>query len=109
MLNRTQKELTDDDIRRVADTYHAWRGAKKAGNYEDTPGFCKSATLDEIGKHGHVLTPGRYVGAEDGEEDDEPFDDKLKRLTAQLDAQLEEGGRLEKVIKDNLKGLGYGS
>lgn len=109
MLNRTQKELTDDDIRRVADTYHAWRGAKKMGNYEDTPGFCKSATLDEIGKHGHVLTPGRYVGAEDGEEDDEPFDDKLKRLTAQLDAQLEEGGRLEKVIKDNLKGLGYGS
>ena len=64
LVDRTHRELTDEDIARIAGTYHAWRGDKGAGEYADVPGFCKAATLDEIRKHGHVLTPGRYVGAE---------------------------------------------
>ena len=82
MVDRTHRELTDEDIARIAGTYHAWRGEKEAGKYEDVAGFCKSATLDEIRKHGHVLTPGRYVGAEAQEDDGEPFEEKMKRLTA---------------------------
>ena len=74
--------------------------------YTDIPGFCKSATLEEVRKHGHVLTPGRYVGAEAQEEDGEPFEDKMKRLTAQLREQQVEAGNLDKAIKANLKGLG---
>ena len=64
MVDRIHRELTDDDIASIANTYHAWRGEKDAGEYEDVAGFCKAATVDEIRKHGHVLTPGRYVGAE---------------------------------------------
>lgn len=75
--------------------------------YEDIPGFCKSATIDEIREHGHVLTPGRYVGAEEVEDDDEPFDDKMRRLTGELAEQFAESARLESSIKSNLKGLGY--
>ena len=80
LVDRTHRELTDEDITRISGTYHAWRGEKDAGDYEDILGFCKSATLEEIRKHGHVLTPGRYVGAEAQEDDGEPFDDKMKRL-----------------------------
>ena len=72
-----------------------------------SPGFCKSATLEEVRKHDHVLTPGRYVGAEAQEEDQEPFEDKMKRLTAQLREQQVEAGNLDKAIKANLKGLGF--
>ncbi len=108
MVDRTHRELTDDDIKRIADTYHAWRGQKGAGKYKDIAGFCKSATLDEIRRHGHILTPGRYVGAEAQPEDDEPFADKMKRLTAELERQFKESARLEKEIRKNLKGLGYG-
>jgi len=89
--------------------YHAWRGEKDAGKYEDVAGFCKNATVDEVRAHGFVLTPGRYVGAEDVEEDDEPFDAKMKRLTAKLGEQFAEGRKLEKEIEKNLRGLGYGS
>ena len=71
------------------------------------PGFCKSATLDEIRAHGHVLTPGRYVGAEAAEEDGEPFEEKMKRLTAALNAQFEVSSRLESAIRENLKKLRY--
>src|SRR5262249_33318866 len=83
-VDRVHRELTDDDIAKIASTYHAWRGDKDAGKYEDVPGFCKSTTLEEIGKHGHVLTPGRYVGAEAQEGDGEPFDAKMKRLVTTL-------------------------
>ena len=76
LVDRVHRELSDDDIAKIAGTYHAWRGDKGAGKYEDTPGFCKSATLDEIRSHGHVLTPGRYVGAEEIEDDGEPFERK---------------------------------
>jgi type I restriction enzyme M protein len=113
MVDRTHRELTDDDIARIANTYHAWRtvGARHASplpEYRDIPGFCKSATLEEIRKHGHVLTPGRYVGAAEQEEDDEPFDQKMQRLMAQLREQQAEARRLDEAIWKNLKELGYG-
>ena len=106
MVDRTHRELTDEDIARIADTYHAWRGEEGAGAYDDVPGFCKSAALDEVRKHGHVLTPGRYVGAAPQEDDGEPFEDKMKRLVAQLREQQAEGARLDAAIEENLKTLG---
>jgi type I restriction enzyme M protein len=108
MVDRTHRELTDEDIARIANTYHAWRGEKEAGEYADVPGFCKSATLEEIRKHGHVLTPGRYVGAEVAEEDGEPFEEKMQRLTATLREQSAEARKLDATIATNLKELGYG-
>ncbi|MDR1424843.1 MAG: type I restriction-modification system subunit M [Azoarcus sp.] len=108
LVDRTRRELTDEEIGRIAAAYHAWRGEGDAGDYADIPGFCKSATLEEIRKHGHVLTPGRYVGAEKAEDDGEPFTEKMARLTAQLEAQFAEGAELEARIKANLEGLGYG-
>jgi len=95
LVDRTHRELTDEDIARIADTYHAWRGTfssplpqgegqGEGGVYADVPGFCKSAPLDEVRKHGHVLTPGRSVGTEAQEDDGEPFEEKMKRLTATL-------------------------
>jgi type I restriction enzyme M protein len=107
LVDRTHRELSGEEIARIAGTYHAWRGEKEAGKYADIPGFCKSAKTDEIAEHGFVLTPGRYVGAAEVEEDDEAFDDKMKRLTATLAEQFAEGAKLEKAIKANLKGLGY--
>jgi type I restriction enzyme M protein len=108
LVDRVHRELTEEEITRIADTYHAWRGEKDAGNYEDIPGFCKSATLEEIDSHGYVLTPGRYVGAEETEDDDEPFEEKMGRLMAKLEVQFQESARLEKEIRENLRGLGYG-
>jgi type I restriction enzyme M protein len=107
MVDRTHRELTDEDIARIASTYHTWRGEKEAGHYEDVPGFCKSATLEEIRKHSHVLTPGRYVGAEAQEDDGEPFEEKMERLTLQLSEQFERSRELEDKIRENLKGIGY--
>lgn len=108
LVDRTHREFSYDELARIAATYHAWRGEPDAGKYEDVPGFCKSATLDEIRQHGHVLTPGRYVGAEETEDDDEPFEEKMTRLVTKLDAQFAESARLEAAIKENLRGLGYG-
>jgi len=108
MVDRTHRELTDEDIAKIATTYHAWRGEKDAGQYKDVPGFCKSAPLEEIRKHGYVLTPGRYVGAAEQEEDDEPFDQKMQRLVAQLREQQAEAAKLDAAIAANLKELGYG-
>ena len=93
MVDRTHRELIGDDIARIADTYHAWRGG--ADGYADIPGFCKSASLDEVRTHGHVLTPGRYVGAEPQEDDGEPFADKMKRLVAELRKQQAAGAKLD--------------
>ncbi len=89
LMDRVHRELTDPDVAKIASTYHAWRGDKSAGEYADVPGFCKAARLDDIRKHGHVLTPGRYVGAEAHEDDGEPFDEKMKRLTATLRQQMQ--------------------
>ena len=108
MVDRTHRELIQEELTRIAATYHAWRGEKGAGEYADVPGFCKSAALEEIRKHGHVLTPGRYVGAEAAEEDDEPFEEKMKRLTATLREQQVEAAKLNVAIAANLKELGYG-
>ena len=108
MADRTHRELTGEDIDRIAGTYQAWRGEKEAGTYTDVPGFCKSATLDDVRKHGHVLTPGRYVGAEALEDDGEPFDEKMKRLTATLREQQAAATKLDAAITANLKDLGYG-
>jgi type I restriction enzyme M protein len=109
LIDRVHRELTDADLEKIAGTYHAWRGDKSAGKYKDVAGFCKAATSDEIATHGHVLTPGRYVGAEEVADDGEPFADKMTRLVAELSGQFAEGAKLEKAIKANLKGRGYGS
>ena len=108
MVDRTHRELTDEDVARIAGTYHAWRGGDGANDYADVPGFCKSASLEEVQGHGHVLTPGRYVGAEPQPDDGEPFEVKMKRLVAELRAQQDEGARLDAAIKANLATLGFG-
>jgi len=118
LVDRTHRELTDDDLTKIAGTYHAWRGdpnlnptlekGGEGGIYADTPGFCKAAKLDDIRKHGHVLTPGRYVGAEAAEDDGEPFEEKMKRPTATLREQQKEAAKLASAIAANLKELGYG-
>jgi len=108
LVDRTHRELTGEDIARIADTYHAWRGEKEAGEYADVPGFCKSATLEEVRKHGHVLTPGRYVGAPPQEDDGEPFEQKMQRLVATLREQQAEAARLDAAIAVNLRELGFG-
>jgi type I restriction enzyme M protein len=107
LVDRTRRELTDDEIKRIADTYHAWRGEPGAGEYTDVPGFCKSATLDDIRKHGQVLTPGRYVGAAEQEDDGEPFAEKMARLSAQWRAQRDEAAKLDAAIEANLRALGF--
>ncbi len=107
LVDRVHRELSDEEIARIADTYHRWRG-DLSGKYEDVAGFCKSATTEEISSHQFVLTPGRYVGAEEVEDDGEPFEEKMKRLAATLEEQFVEGARLEKEIRKNLRGLGYG-
>jgi len=118
MVDRTHRELTDDEVTRIANTYHAWRGSSLASSpstgedrdgatYADIPGFCNSATLDDICKHGHVLTPGRYVGSEAAEDDGEAFEDKMKRLTTTLREQQAEAAKLDAAIAANVNELGY--
>ncbi|QGU33441.1 type I restriction-modification system subunit M [Thermochromatium tepidum] len=107
LVDRTRRELTDDEIKRIADTYHAWRGEPGAGEYADVTGFCKSATLEDIRKHGHVLTPGRYVGAAEQDDDGEPFAEKMARLSAQWRAQRDEAAKLDAAIEANLRALGF--
>ena len=108
MVDRTHRELTDEDITRIADTYHAWRGDEAAGVYADIPGFCKSTALEDLRRHGHVLTPGRYVGVEALKDDGEPFEQKMRRLVAELEVQQAEGVRLDAAIAGNLNTLGFG-
>ncbi len=105
MIDRRHRELADDDIAKITGTYHAWRA--KTGKYSDIAGFCKSAKIDEIRKHSHILTPGRYVGTMATEEDDEVFDEKMKRFTNELSGQFRKSVELEKEIRKNIKGLGY--
>ena len=102
MVDRTQRELAAEDIARISDTYHAWRSGEE---YDDVPGFCKGATLEEIRRHSHILTLVRYVGAEPQEDDGEPFEDKMKRLVAQWQEQQAEANRLDAAIDANLKTL----
>ncbi len=107
LVDRTRRELSPEEIQRIAEVYHAWRGESGQPAYADVPGFCKSATLEDIRKHGHVLTPGRYVGAEELEEDGEGFAEKMGRLAAQLRAQQGEAARLDQAIAVNLGELGF--
>jgi type I restriction enzyme M protein len=102
MVTRTHRELTDDELRRIVGAYHAWRGEPGAGEYEDVPGFCRGAKLDEIREHGHVLTPGRYVGAPPEEDDTELFEERVRRLRAALDDHFAEADRLTKVVEGRL-------
>jgi type I restriction enzyme M protein len=108
LIDRVHRELLEADLEKITGTYHAWRGDQGSGNYADVAGFCKSATSLEIAAHGHVLTPGRYVGAEEVEDDGDPFEEKMPRLVAELHAQFSKSAKLEQVIKANLRGLGYG-
>lgn len=108
LVDRTHRELSTGEIAKIAKTYHAWRGEKDAGKYEDVLGYCKSATAEEITSHGYVLTPGRYVGAAETEDDDEmPFDERMQQLTAKLKGQFAESAKLEKKILKNLASLGF--
>lgn len=104
MRDRVLRDFTSEDTAKITDTFHAWQ---RGETYEDVPGFCKSASLDDIKKHDFVLTPGRYVGAQAQEDDGEPFAEKMARLTNQLKEQFAESERLEAEIKRNLAGLGY--
>jgi type I restriction enzyme M protein len=118
LIDRVHRELTEADHAKIVNTYHAWRGDSSAihdspitihaSAYADNPGFCKSATTKEIASHGYVLTPGRYVGAEEVEDDGDPFEERMPRLVAELYAQFAESAKLEQAIKANVRGLGYG-
>lgn len=105
LIDRRHRELTDEEIKKISSTYHAWRG--EGGKYSDILGFCKSAKIDEIRKHSHILTPGRYVGTEEEEEDTEVFEEKMKRLTSDLSKQMQEGKNVDEEIKKNLEKIGY--
>ena len=108
MVDRTHRDFTSEDIAKIADTYHAWKGEEGTKEYADVPGFCKSASLEQVRKHGYVLTPGRYVGVEPQEEDLEPFEDKMARLTGQWRKQQAEAHKLDAAIEANLVALGFG-
>jgi type I restriction enzyme M protein len=105
MVSRVHRELSDDEIASIARTYHAWRGEDDAGAYEELPGFCRATKLEEIREQGFVLTPGRYVGATAADEDDEPFDQKIKPLVDELRDLFGESARLETAIESRLGGL----
>ncbi len=113
MTDRTHKELTEEDIAVISQTYHAWREGKDAldgisVNYEDKPGYCKAATKADMAKHDYVLTPGRYVGAADVEDDGIPFETKMTELTQTLYKQMNQSADLDEVIRKNMEVLGYG-
>lgn len=107
MVDRRHKELKDEDIKRISDTYHAWRGEFKDRKYQDIPGFCGSATLVELRKNGWILTPGRFVGAEEEKDDAEGFEVKMKRLTSELEGQMDRSKKLDDEIRRNLASFRY--
>jgi type I restriction enzyme M protein len=109
LVDRKHRELSEEEIARIARAYHAWRGEKEAGKYEDARGFCKSVATEAIIGHGFILTPGRYVGATDEEEDDEPFPEKMNRLATTLQLQRTEAQTLDVAVEASLKRLGYGT
>ena len=105
MVDRTRKEFSDEDIAKIAGTYHAWRGEPSANVYEDESGFCKAATLEEIREYNHVLTPGRYVGAAAAETDDVPFEERFAELKETLAEQFAEAEELSALIQMKLQGV----
>jgi type I restriction enzyme M protein len=108
MVDRTRKEFSDADIERITRTYHAWRGEEDGGSYEDAPGFCKSASSAEIKEHAYVLTPGRFVGAAEVEDDAMPFVERFATLRDELNADFAEGMKLQKAIEEGLGRLSDG-
>ena len=107
MADRTHKEFSDEDIKKITHAFHTWRGTTE-GEYEDVLGFCKAASLDEVRNNDYVLTPGRYVGLEEVEEEGEPFEEKMTRLTTELAEKFEKSKELEDQIRQVLGGIGYG-
>lgn len=107
MVDRIHRELTNEDIKKITSAYHAWRGEKDAGTYEDVNGFCKATNLEGVKKHACVLTPGRYVGSEDEATDSESYEVKIARLVLRLREQLAVSAKLEVQIKENLKAYGH--
>jgi type I restriction enzyme M protein len=110
MIDRRHRELTIEDIKRISDTYHTWRGEPIEGQtvgYQEVAGFCKTAKIDEIRKQGHILTPGRYVGSYEEEEDNEGFEEKMNRLTTELTEQMKESSKLDDEIKKNMRQIGW--
>lgn len=105
MIDRRHRELNEEDIKKIADTYHQWRNVD--GSYEDIKGFCKSAKLEDVREHEYVLTPGRYVGIEDIEDDGIPFEEKMENMTSELGELFAKSRRLEDEIRKNLGGIGY--
>jgi type I restriction enzyme M protein len=105
LVDRTRREFTEDEIAQIAATYHAWRGEPGAEDYEDVPGFCNAVSIDQIREHHHVLTPGRYVGAEEPEEDDVDFVEKFAALKERLDSQFAEADKLKLKIQNNLENI----
>lgn len=105
MADRTHREFTEEDVAKISNTYHEWR--KQDGKYEDIKGFCKSAKIEEITKHNFILTPGRYVGIKDEEDDGIPFEEKIAELTTKLSEQMKEEKRLDEEIKKQLKNVGF--
>jgi type I restriction enzyme M protein len=99
LTDRVHRDLSDEDISKIANGYHTWKSGR---GYQDIPGFCKSVSMEKIAEHGYVLTPGRYVGASELDEDDEPFDQKMERLKDALEAQFEESDRLQEIIRSKL-------
>lgn len=108
LVDRKHRELSEEEIAHLGRTYHAWRGEKEAGKYENVLGYCNSASIEEIAAHGHILTPGRYVGAEEVEDEDEPFEQRLKGLSERLAVQFAQSSQLQTAIQQNLKRLGHG-
>ena len=104
LYDRKHRIIDDDEIQKIAGTYHNWLAGD---GYEDGQGFCKSVPISEVAESGYMLTPGRYVGLPPEEEDDEPYEEKMKRLTGELKDLLEESHRLEEEIRANLKALGF--
>ncbi len=119
LIDRVHRELTDADLNKITSTYHAWRGVSvplkpklptsTQTAYADIAGFCKSATTAEIAAHGHALTPGRFVGAEEVQDDGDPFEEKMPRLVAELHVQFAESAKLERAIRANFDRLGFKS
>jgi type I restriction enzyme M protein len=109
LVDRAERALTDEEIVRIGDTYHAWCGSRSAAakglSYQDVPGFCRSVSLDEIRTAGYALTPGRYVGAPTAEDDGEPVDEKISRFTTDLLTALDESARLDKVVREQVERL----
>ena len=105
LVDRTRRELSDEDIARIAKTYHAWRGEKDTGTYADVPGFCKAARLEEMKAHNYLLTPGRYVGAAEEEEDGVPFPERFTEFKARLMSQFDEADKLAKLVRSGLERL----